>query len=163
MFILVFYLKEQLKFLCKTILITNGKGFLGGTVNDSKQRDEVIPKLTIDYFDPVVENWDEAAYQREIKERKTCDFCLYVITPKIEGYYSIAEAVDDSNKRPEKTVYCILEKDDDTEFTTHQLKSVKRVGELVARNGGQYFNNLDDVVKFINTERIAVDNEINHE
>ena len=40
--------------------------------------------------------------EEEIKQRAECDFCLYVITPKMTGVYSIAEVVDDSNKRPEQ-------------------------------------------------------------
>ncbi len=32
------------------------KVFLGGTVSDSKWRDYLIPKLEIEYFNPVVEH-----------------------------------------------------------------------------------------------------------
>lgn len=135
------------------------KVFLGGTVNESTWRDTIIQKLTIDYFNPVVDNWDEASYKRELEEREKCDFCLYVITPKITGYYSIAEAVDDSNKRPHKTVYCILDNDDGQTFSAHQLKSVKRTGELIARNGGQYFHNLEEVVDYLDKAAIALARE----
>jgi hypothetical protein len=31
--------------------------FLGGTCNNSKWRDILIPKLKVSYFNPVVENW----------------------------------------------------------------------------------------------------------
>lgn len=37
-------------------------------------------------------------------------------TPKMTGTYSIAEVIDDSNKRPDKTVFCILEFDDIDRF-----------------------------------------------
>ena len=33
------------------------KIFLGGTCNESTWRDELIPNLTIDYFNPVVKDW----------------------------------------------------------------------------------------------------------
>ena len=79
------------------------KVFLGGTCNDSKWRDKLIPMLKINYFNPVVEDWNEEAREQERQERKICDFCLYVITPALAGVYSIAEVVDDSNKRPAKT------------------------------------------------------------
>lgn len=93
------------------------KVFLGGTCNDSTWRDDLIPKLKIDYFNPIVDDWNKEAQQEEIKERKNSDYVLYVITPKMSGVYSIAEVVDDSNKRPEKTLFCVLNIDDENEFT----------------------------------------------
>ena len=83
--------------------------FLGGTCNDSPWRAELVPLLTIDSFNPVVEDWTEECMAEEIRQRESCDFVLYVITPKMTGVYSIAEVVDDSNKRPEKTVFCFLD------------------------------------------------------
>ena len=126
------------------------KVFLGGTVNGSMWRDYVMPKLTIDYFNPVVDDWDEAAYQRELYERENCDYCLYVITPKMTGVYSIAEVIDDSNKRPQKTLYCMLVKDEKLEFSPVQTKSLRAVGRMVENNGGQWFESLDDLVEFLN-------------
>lgn len=76
--------------------------FLGGTCNESQWRERLIPKLRIDYFNPVVEDWILQCMEEELKQRKECDVCLYVITPKMTGVYSIAEVVDDSNKRPGK-------------------------------------------------------------
>jgi len=91
------------------------KVFLGGTANKSNWRDYIIPKLKINYFNPIVDDWNEAAYKKELYEREHCDFCIYVITPKMTGVYSIAEVIDDSNKRPNKTLFCILTKDGCTE------------------------------------------------
>ena len=54
------------------------KVFLGGTCNESKWRDKLIPMLKIDYFNPVVDDWNEDAYQEELKQRKECDYCLYI-------------------------------------------------------------------------------------
>jgi len=127
------------------------KVFLGGTCNDSTWRDDLIPKLKIDYFNPVVDDWNEEAQQEEIKERKNSEYVLYVITPKMTGVYSIAEVVDDSNKRPEKTLFCVLNIDDKKEFTVGELKSLKAVAEMVEGNGGEVFNNLDEIAKFLNT------------
>ena len=63
------------------------KVFLGGTVNGSTWRNFVIPRLSIGYYNPVVPNWTEEALERELYERRHCDFCLYVITPKQTGFY----------------------------------------------------------------------------
>jgi len=41
--------------------------FLGGTCNGSKWRDILIPRLKISYFNPVVDNWTEEDYQKELK------------------------------------------------------------------------------------------------
>lgn len=143
------------------------KVFLGGTCNESDWRDRLIPLLEIDYFNPVVDDWDEEAYQRELKEREECDFCLYTITPRMTGVYSIAEVVDDSNKRPEKTIFCKLYTDKSDYkmekengkiirkysqfFNPSQIRSIDRVGEMVERNGGKVFNNLEQVANYLNT------------
>ncbi len=126
------------------------KVFLGGTVNGSDWRDKIKPKLKINYFDPVVPTWNEDAYKRELQEREDCDYCLYVITPKMTGVYAVAEVIDDSNKRPDKTVFCVLNQDEDHTFTEFQKKSLDAVGRLVERNGGKWLDNLDDVADYLN-------------
>lgn len=126
------------------------KVFLGGTCNESTWRDDLIKLLKVDYFNPVVENWTEECMKEERKQRRECDFCLYTITPKMTGVYSIAEVVDDSNKRPNKTIFCLLTQDYDKKFTPTQLKSLDQVGKMVERNGGKYFRSLKDVANYIN-------------
>jgi len=137
------------------------KVFLGGTCNKSKWRNHLISLLHIDYFNPVVPNWTEECMARERQERELCDYCLYVITPRINGLYSIAEIIDDSNKRPEKTIFCVLSKDYEyfsnndftngtLEFSSQYLKSLEQVGKMVERNGGLYFTNLNDVASYLN-------------
>lgn len=126
------------------------KVFLGGTTNNSNWRDELIKSLKIDYFNPVVKDWNEEAQKKEIKERKECDFVLYVITPKMEGVYSIAETIDDSNKRPEKTIFCYLLEDENKEFSKHQLKSLDMTGKMVEENGGKWFKSLKEISTYLN-------------
>ena len=136
----------------------NKKVFLGGTCNNSTWRDELIPMINIDYFNPVVDDWTEECYQEELRQRKNCDYCLYVITPKMTGVYSIAEVVDDSNKRPEKTIFCLLSVDykynkedgDLIFFNKSQLKSLDKVGVMVEKNGGKYFKSLEEVANYLN-------------
>lgn len=129
------------------------KVFLGGTCNNTTWREKLIGMLKIDYFNPVVDDWTPECMVREKVERNECDFCLYVITPSMTGVYSIAEVIDDSNKRPEKTIFCILEKDvekNDKTFTKSQLKSLHEVGRMVLRNGGEYFRSLEEVATHVN-------------
>ena len=129
------------------------KVFLGGTCNDSTWRDCLIEQLEINYFNPVVEDWTEECMAEEIEQREACDFVLYTITPKMTGVYSIAEAVDDSHKRPKKTLFCILDEDDRQLFTNSQLKSLRQVGEMIKRNGGKTFVSLHSVAEYLNKQK----------
>lgn len=132
------------------------KVFLGGTCAESTWREKLIKQLNIDYFNPVVDDWNEEKQKEEVKQRETCDFCLYVITPRMKGVYSIAEVVDDSNKRPKKTVFCYLKDDGEDEdgnkykFTKEQLKSLDQVGKMIKDNDANFFDNLNDVANFLN-------------
>jgi hypothetical protein len=139
------------------------KVFLGGTCNGSKWREELIPLLQIDYFNPVVPDWTSAAYEEELKQREECDFCLYVITPEMKGVYSIAEVVDDSNKYPEKTIFCLLEDSiNEDQLKTGKLntkygcfsyapgKSLNAVATLVKENGAEVFSTLQEVADYLN-------------
>ena len=132
----------------KQIIIAKKKKtvFLGGTCAESTWREELIEKLEIDYFNPVVDDWTPECMKEEIRQRKICDYVLYVITSEMEGVYSIAEVVDDSNKSPEKTVFCVLEKG----FNKGQKKSLDQVEEMVKDNGATVCDNLDDVAKYLN-------------
>lgn len=114
------------------------KVFLGGTCNGSDWRDRLIPYLHLDYFNPVVDNWNEEAKKNELKQREECDFILYTITPKMKGFYSIAEAVDDSNKRASKTIFCVFLNDDELFFDDKQINSLREIGRMIERNGGKY-------------------------
>lgn len=111
------------------------KVFLGGTCNGSRWREELIPLLRIDYFNPVVENWTPECIAEELRQRKECDICLYVITPKMTGVYSIAEVIEDSIKRPHKTLLAIMESDDNCRFNAHQWRSLQQVAKMAHRNG----------------------------
>ena len=126
------------------------KVFLGGTMNDSTWRDELISELKIDFFNPIVDVWDEKAQLNEIKEKELCDFLLFVITPLMTGVYSIAEVVDASNKTPKKTILCVLDNDDGKKWTDSQRLSLNAVENLVHSNGAFVFKSLEDTSSFLN-------------
>jgi len=128
------------------------KVFLGGTCNESTWRDALIPLLEergIDYFNPVVPDWTLECMEEERKQREECgafgsnNICLYVITKEMTGVYSIAEAVDDSNKRPYHTVFCVLQDG----FDEGQLRSLNQVGNIIQRNGGVFACSLAEVME----------------
>lgn len=122
------------------------KVFLGGTCSGYKWRDDLIPMLNCDYYNPIVKNWSEADRLREVHERETADYVLYVITSGMKGVYSIAEIIDDSNKRPEKTIVCVLYDGIDKQMS----KSLEATLRLAESNGATVFNNLNDVALFLN-------------
>ena len=127
------------------------KVFLGGTCNGSLWREQMMPMLEIDYFNPVVEDWTPECQTLELQERASCWFCFYVITPKMTGVYSIAEVTDDSNKRPKRTVLVILPEDNGETFSAAQWKSLQAVSKLVTTNGGAAFDTLQAAADFINS------------
>ena len=131
---------------------TKLKVALMGTCAGSKWRDEMIPNLEIDYFNPVVEDWTPEDQLEELRQRISCDFVLYTITPKMMGTYSIAEVVDDSNKRPEKTIFLLLAGDDGESFTMGQWKSLLAVKDLVAENGAFTSFSMLDVENYLNSK-----------
>jgi len=149
----------KLGFQRETCCFCGGKGytgkddkkvFLGGTCNESTWRDKLIPMLKIDYFNPVVDDWTEECYLEELRQREICDYCLYAITPLMTGVYSIAEVIDDSNKRPDKTLFCVLEEDAGLQFDKGQMRSLERTGLMVQKNGGKYFKSLEEVSEYLN-------------
>jgi Heterokaryon incompatibility protein (HET)/Nucleoside 2-deoxyribosyltransferase like len=132
------------------------KVFLGGTCNGSVWRKELTSQLKIGYFDPVVDadKWNEAAQETEIRQRGACDFLLYVITKETKGSYSIAEVVEDSNKRPKQTIFCYLEEG----FDNDQIKSFKSISRLVKWNGAQVFTSLKEVADYLNSQQLEIAN-----
>ncbi len=136
----------------KTLKTNIMKVFLDGTTNGSKWREEVIEKIKIDYYNPETIEWTEDAFRQKLKEKGNADFCLYVITPLMTDFYTIVEVVDDSNKKPEKTVFCFLPVDNEKEFSKHQKKSLVAVGKMVANNGGKWFEDLEQVCEYLNSK-----------
>ena len=122
------------------------KVFLGGTCSGYKWRDKLIPMLECDYYNPIVKNWSEKDRLREVHERKTADYVVYVITSGMKGVYSIAEIIDDSNKRPEKTIVCVL-KDGINQQMSHSLDAVLN---LARDNGAMICADLTAIATFLN-------------
>lgn len=129
------------------------KVFLGGTCNGSKWRSELTELFSnsVSYFNPVVPDWTPEDQERELKERCECDYVLYVITPDMTGVYSVAEVVDDSNKRPLKTIFCVMTDSDHTEFTEDRIRSLHAVEKMVTKNGAKVLFSLQAVADFLNT------------
>lgn len=132
------------------------KVFLGGTCNNSLWRERLITMLNVDYFNPVVENWTEESKKNEENEKILCDIHLYVITPLIQGTFSIAEAVNDSVRIPKQTILCVLQSDDSitpelpATFNESLKRSMFAVEKLVESNGAFVVHSLKEVADLIN-------------
>ncbi len=127
--------------------------FLGGTCNESRWRDVLIRQLAINYFNPVVADWTPDCQDEEKYQREHCDYVLYVITTAMLGVYSVAEAVDDSNKRPEKTIFCFLPKFEVCRWGTAQIKSMQAVATMVENNGAKVCDSLEAVAQYLNVKQ----------
>ena len=72
--------------------------FLGGTCAETTWRNELIPELEkvgIEYFNPVVDDWTpECQAIEEYEKNDRCNVHLYVITPDMQGVYSVAEIIN---------------------------------------------------------------------
>ena len=127
--------------------------FLGGTCADSTWRDELIPMLgeNIEYYNPVVPDWNEEAREREKMHRKEDDICLYTITPEGTGFYSFVEVTDDSNKRPARTVLCLLMEANGKRFEGHMEKCALQTAALVSDNGATVVTSLEELADYLNS------------
>lgn len=132
------------------------KVFLGGTCNKSNWRNTLIPMLHIDYFNPLVTDWDENCQKEEERQKTICNYHLYVITPRMRGVFSIAEAVDSSNRNPRGTIFCVLDKDKGylpmthSRFNVEEIKSLNAVKNMVSQNGAYVADSLEEIAAFLN-------------
>lgn len=133
------------------------KVFLGGTVTGCNPnygwRGKLIPMLNINYFNPVIKNWNKQAREEEFKQKnEICDYELFVITPEIRGYMSLVEAGVASVKKKEKCIFCILDNtfENNKKFSKFQLNSLNHVGEIIENNGGKFFKSLEEVANYLN-------------
>lgn len=129
--------------------------FLGGTCNDTTWRDELKSMLTCSYFDPIVDEWTNEAQDAELQARIHANYILYVLTPRMTGIYTLAELVDDSNKRPSHTLFVILKHDVNEEgkritYLPEFNDSLEAIAALAIKNGAQRFDSLDTVANFLN-------------
>ena len=127
----------------------NHKVFLGGTCSKTRWRNDLIKLLKIDYFNPIVKNWNKECQEEEERQKNfECDLQLYVITKEINGVFSIAEVTEAAINLGERCVFCVLGINND--FERHIKKSLEAVINLVKKYNAKYFENLYDVANYLN-------------
>jgi len=142
------------------------KVFLGGTCNESTWRNELIPmldKFGIEYFNPVVDDWTPECQEEErVQKNLLCDVHLYVITPRLTGFFSIAEIIESSFNQHKTTLVYIMDEDNVTYaeqgirkpgiaetkvWTIPQKKSLVAVSEMAEHHGAIICYSLEHIVK----------------
>lgn len=111
----------------------NDRVFLGGTCNETTWREDLIPMLEIDYFNPIVDDWTIECQKNEVYEKENkCNIHLYVITSAMTGVFSIAEAVDSAHNKRVRTIFHVIPEG----FDRGQLRSMNAVISLIDSLGG---------------------------
>ena len=123
---------------------------LFGTCAESKWRDEIIPLLKCNYFNPVVDDWNEEAQVQEDLMRKTASLIAFTITPELEGFYSFVEMTQLALERPSHVVICFLEKYGDKSFNASQIKSIEAISKLMDGYKVPVLDSLEELAKYIN-------------
>ncbi len=133
------------------------KVFLGGTCGKFDWRRDIIHVLNesgIEYYDPYIRTGKRTSDNEleEIRAREDCDMVLYCITHEMRGVYSIAEAVDDSNKKNGRVLYYFYPETEDNKYALKGvLHSLEEVGRMVRRNGSRWFETYDELIEFFRT------------
>lgn len=123
------------------------KVFLGGTCGDSTWRDELEPQITgIDYFNPVVEDWDTDAQKEEDRQKGICNIHLYGLTREQSGAYSFFE-IAYSLYNGKKVILLILDINQSSQFKT---TIEKIVADLADNPMVSIFYNIGDIVVHLN-------------
>lgn len=131
--------------------------FLGGTCTGHNWREQIIPKLHCDYFNPLVENWTEECRLIEEKEKKICDYHLYVINGFMTGVYSIAEIVDDAHTMDKSKLVVVFYYDSfvskKKRHTNKKLvHSLMATEKLLNKLGVNVYYQVSDAICYINSK-----------
>lgn len=142
------------------------KLYLGGVDNKSSWKVNLLAKLfkevsptdnLYDVFNTegAVYNDTEEKFREQSKHKDYADYCIYAITPRWTSVSLLAEVIDESNKRPDKTILCVLQEDisgvpiSKRRFEPIQMPELLEASEYVQGNGGKVFRSIDDIVSYL--------------
>ena len=128
--------------------------FLGGTCNGSNWREEFKKLTNRTWFDPqkTAGEWSLNDVEIENIHKREDKYVLFVLTAKMQGAYTVAEAVDYSHKRPANTIFCVIKDGEDGQFDEEQIKSLKKVGDIIKSNGAIVANTLEEIARIVEKE-----------
>jgi hypothetical protein len=116
------------------------KVYIGGIGVESNWRTE---------FDALTQSASLEIKEGNPNDKAECDYLLYVITPKMKNVDAIVNVVNDSNVQKGRTIFCTIDSEGESHFTSHQEKSLVATGKMVELNGGKYFKGLKNTVNYI--------------
>lgn len=124
--------------------------FLGGNTNSKFRpnwRNQLLENKGLvskfDMFNPVVKNWSESDQLNEEIHRNQDDVLLFALMGN--NIFSIAEAVDCSNKRPESTIV-LIDLEEIERNKSIRIKSIKEIGRMLSINGTTVVYTMDDLI-----------------
>lgn len=121
---------------------------LFGTCADSDWRGKLIPLLNYPYFNPVVDDWDEQAREKENQVKDTAAAVVFTITPRQTGFYSFVELTDLAIRDPKRLYPCFLNDDAGASWSEAQQASIDAIKE--------YLTNVCGVVVYTDLESLSV-------
>lgn len=136
--------------------------FLGGTCAGTTWRTELtaLIKDPAVLFNPVCPpgvEWNEAWRDKENEAKEQCSCHVYVLTPQMEGVYSIAELTADAISASSggaylHTFFVILDYDESSPaiWSTNQRKSLDACADFWKTKGAEQFETLEDLALCIN-------------
>lgn len=125
------------------------KLFLGGTCAGPDYRKQLIPLLTVPYFNPVVENWTEVDAVRENQEKEAAVANIFIITPAAIGQYSVAELTELAIVSDKPLLVMFMEVEG-YQWNEHQLKSNTQIKKLLSKYNALVFEDLESLAKSAN-------------
>lgn len=136
--------------------------FLGGTCAGTTWRTELTalikdPSVLFNPVCPPGVEWNEAWRDKENEAKEQCGCHVYVLTPQMEGVYSIAELTADAVNDYLHTFFVILDTDSSPATTTitwnpNQRKSLEAEAcvDLWLSKGAEQFHSLEALALRIN-------------
>lgn len=100
--------------------------------------------------------WTSREQELEDKLKNTSKYEVYVVTPEMRGFHTIAEAVDAAHRRKNRCIFLALKAIQgpgiNLVMTAEQMRACDAVEELVSAIGGRVFRQPTDVINFLLNE-----------
>jgi hypothetical protein len=123
--------------------------FLGGTCAGPDYRSQLIPLLTVPYFNPVVADWKPEDAAREDRAKEEASANVFVITPAAIGMYSVAELTELAIES-EKPLFVMFMEVEGFTWNEHQLKSNAQIKKLLSKYNALIFEDLPQLAAAVN-------------
>ncbi|MGH1366612.1 MAG: hypothetical protein ACRBF0_23835 [Calditrichia bacterium] len=87
--------------------------------------------------------------QHDAFEKEHADAIVFVITPSALSTFDLANAVNESNKRPEKTIVCFLSAGNEWMHDPRRYAELSEIRAILESNGARCLNSLSELADII--------------